>query len=248
MDSGLLTNASESQPLVLVLDDLHWADQPSLLFLQFLERQIAGSRLLVVGCYRDMELPRQHLLSDTLAQLSRSSHFQRAILRGLSREETARFIEEVDGTSPTDGLIETVFTHTEGNPFFVAEVIKLLSDEGTLTTGDSGESPLRIPAGVREVIGQRLNKLSADCNQTLTIASVVGPQFDLKTLHSLSNNSDEDRLLKVIDEALEARLIEEIPGRVDRYRFTHALIQETLAGEMRWYPKTRQLAKRESSS
>ena len=83
--STFLTNASKSQPVVLILDDLHWADEPSLLFLQFLERQMAGSRLLVVGCYRDVELSRQHPLSDTLAQLSRSTHFQREILRGLSR-------------------------------------------------------------------------------------------------------------------------------------------------------------------
>ena len=135
-------------------------------------------------------------------------------------------------TSPTDGLIDTMFTHTEGNPFFVAEVIRLLSDEGTLTNEGSGVSQPRIPEGVREVIGQRLNKLSVECNQTLTIASVIGREFDFKTLHSLSSYDDEDRLLEVLDEALEAGIINGLPRGLERYQFSHALVQETLVDEL----------------
>jgi len=88
-----LKNASERQPLMLVLDDLHWADKPSLLLLQFLAREMGGSRLLVVGTYRDMELSRQHPLSDTLAQLSREPVFRREVLGGLSRADTGDFVE-----------------------------------------------------------------------------------------------------------------------------------------------------------
>jgi predicted ATPase len=95
-----LKNVARSQPLMLVLDGLHWADKPSLLLLQFLARQIEGSCLLMIGYYRDMELSRQHPLSETLAQLSRLPLFQRKLLRGLSQEDTARFIEATAGIRP----------------------------------------------------------------------------------------------------------------------------------------------------
>ena len=101
--TGFLKNAAQSQPLVLVLDDLHWADKPALLLLQFLAREIGGSRLLLVGCYRDAELSREHPLSETLAQLSRVSTFQRESLRGLGREETRLFIQATAAvTCPRD--------------------------------------------------------------------------------------------------------------------------------------------------
>jgi predicted ATPase len=87
-----LKKAAQSQPLMLVLDDLHWADQPSLLLLEFLARQVAESHLLVVGCYRDIELSRQHPLRDTLAQLSRLPMFQRVLLRGMSQQDSGQFI------------------------------------------------------------------------------------------------------------------------------------------------------------
>jgi len=156
-----LKNASQTQPLVLVLDDLQWADQPSLLLLQFLVRQLSGSRLLVVGCHRDVELSRQHPLSETLAQLSREPVFQRVLLRGLSQEDTSGFIEATAGVQPPPGLAETIYAHTEGNPFFIKEVVSLLSEQGELTEANiGGLAGTRIPEGVREVIGQRLNRLS----------------------------------------------------------------------------------------
>jgi predicted ATPase len=128
-----LKNATQFQPLMLVLDDLHWADKPSLLLLQFLARQLRESRLLVVCCYRDVELSRQHPLSETLAQLSRESVFQRQLLRGLSQEDTRRFIEAVAGIQPSSGLVENIYTHTEGNPFFMGEVVRLLHERWVLS-------------------------------------------------------------------------------------------------------------------
>jgi DNA-binding CsgD family transcriptional regulator/tetratricopeptide (TPR) repeat protein len=228
-----LKNAAQSQPLMLVLDDLHWADQPSLLLLQFLVRQLGGSRLLVVGCYRDVELSRQHPLSETLAQLAREPVFQRKLLRGLSQEETVHFIEATPGIQPPPRLGEAIYAHTEGNPFFMTELIRLLTERGELATAEiGGPQGIRIPDGVREVIGQRLNRLSVQCNQTLATASIVGREFDFKLLKALSSGVTEERLLEVIDEALEAHLVEEVPGGIDRYQFSHALIQQTLAEEL----------------
>ncbi len=202
-----LKNAAQSQPLMLVLDDLHWADRSSLLLLEFMAREIAGSRLLLVGLYRDVELSRQHPLSETLAQLSRSSSggFRRVLLRGLDQEDTAHLIEASPGIEPTIGLVEALYSHTEGNPFFMTEVIRLLSESGELTAGYIGTPEgLRIPEGVREAIGQRLNRISEDRNQVLTTASVVGREFDFRLLSTLNEEGSDDRVLGAFEEVLLA--------------------------------------------
>ncbi|MCH8800464.1 MAG: AAA family ATPase [Chloroflexi bacterium] len=226
-------NAGRSQPLVLVLDDIHWADEPSLQLLQFLAREIEDSNLMVVGCYRDVELSRQHPLSQTLAQLSRESVYQRHLLRGLDREATSEYIEAAAGTDVSQEVLEAVYTHTEGNPFFTTEVIQLLSDRGELS-GESvgGPDGIRIPEGVREVIGQRLNGLSEECNRELTKCAVLGSEFGVDALVRISPEINQDQALELMEEALAMRLIEEVPQQLGRYRFTHALIQETLAGEL----------------
>ena len=228
-----LMNAAESQPMVLVLDDLHWADQPSLMLLEFLARQMAGYRLLVLGCYRDTELSRQHPLSETLAQLSREPIFQRQVLRGLSQDDTEQFLEEAAGTRLGDRTVEAVYTQTEGNPFFMSEIIRLWSEQGDLThEGITGDGAIRIPEGVREVIGRRLNRLSSRCNEMLTTASVVGREFGFKLLNSIAGTASENELIEALEEALAARVVEELPDSPERYQFTHALIQETLSGEL----------------
>ena len=231
--TAFLKNAALSQPLLLVLDDLHWADKPSLMMLQFLAREMGGSPLLLVGTYRDVELSRQHPLSESLAQLTREPLFRRELLRGLSLEDTGDFVQVAAGLRPPQGLVESIYLQTEGNPFFMGEVIRLLAEQGELREVDLDETPsIRIPEGVREVIGQRLNRLSEQCNQTLTTASVIGREFDFKLLSALRDDLTEDQLLQVIDESLDAHLLEDSPGSAGRYQFTHALIHETLLSEL----------------
>ena len=239
--TSFLKGAGNSQPLALVLDDLHWADQSSLLLLRFLARELAGSRLLLVGTYRDVELSRQHPLAETLAELTRERLSQRIPLRGLSQEDVGRFIEMTSGRVPPPGLVSAVHIQTEGNPLFVTEVVRDLVQEGELAARPSTGSgrreereswTVRIPEGVREVIGRRLNRLSERCNQTLTIAAVMGREFELGQLQPLIEDITPDRLLEVLEEALTARVIEELPHRMGRYQFTHALIQETLVDEL----------------
>jgi class 3 adenylate cyclase/tetratricopeptide (TPR) repeat protein len=262
-----MKSASRRQPLVLILDDLHWADKPSLLLLEFVSREVGDARLLLLGAYRDVELSRQHPLAEALGELTRARLFQRVLLRGLGQEDVGRFIEMTTGSAPPEGLVRAVYTHTEGNPLFVTEVVRLLVQEGGLS-GEAAKSPqppfskggrggistgpagtgartdeswtIRIPEGVREVIGRRLNRLSQRCNQTLTIASVIGREFSLEQLKPLIEDPSagsglgmsEDRLLEVLEEALAARVIEELPRSVGRYQFNHALIQETLSQEL----------------
>ena len=231
--STFLKNAAQSKPLMLVLDDLHWADQPSLLLLQFLARQLGESRILVLCCYRDVEISRQHPLSDTLAALSRESVFQRHPLLGLNREDTARFIEWATGVKPLPEVVENIYAQTEGNPFFLVEVVKLLSERGELNTESvSSLQSIKVPVGVREAIGQRLNRRSQRCNQMLTVAALIGRQFSLALLVKLIEDLPRDSLLAVIDEAIVSGVIEELPEQVGRYQFSHALIQETLVNEL----------------
>ncbi|MFQ6028719.1 MAG: AAA family ATPase, partial [Dehalococcoidia bacterium] len=230
-----LKSAAHTQPLMLVLDDLHWADKPSLLLLQFLARQLRDSCLLVVGCYRDVDLSRQHPLAEALGELSRDRLFERVLLRGLSREEVGSFIEVSSSIAPPPGLVEVVHRQTEGNPLFVTEIVRLLAQEEELTPEGACQQELqglRIPEGVREVIGRRLNRLSQGCNRTLSIASVIGREFTLGQLGLLIDDLSEDQLLEVLEEALATRVIEELPQTVGRYQFSHRLVQETLAEEL----------------
>ena len=232
--TAFLKTASRDQPLAIILDNLHWADKPSLLLLEFLAQEFADSRLLVIGTYRDVDLSRQHPLSETLGELTRERLFQRVLLRGLSQDDVGRFIEITSGMT-LRGLAEAVHTQTEGNPLFVTEVVRLLVQEGQLRHEQVGERDsweMRIPEGVREVIGRRLNRLSARCNETLTTASVIGREFELRQLVHLVEGLSEDRLQEVLEEALSARVIEELPHPIGRYQFTHALVRQTLNDEL----------------
>ena len=229
-----LKASAEHQPVVLVLDNLHWADRPSLLLLEFLAQELAGSRLLVVGTYRDVELSRRHPLAETLGELTKERLFQRILLRGLSEEDVRRFVETTAGLTPSQSLVDAVYTQTEGNPLFVTEVVRGLVEEGELTADDPGRelpSIVRIPEGVREAIGRRLNRLTERCSETLTIASVIGREFELRQLQLLISSASsgqalsEDQLLEVLEEAVGARIIDELPQAVGRYQFTHALVR-----------------------
>jgi predicted ATPase len=168
--------ASQAQPLVVMLDNLHWADRSSLQLLEFLAQEMAESRLLLLGTNRDMELTRRHPLTQTLGELVREPLFQRVLLRGLSQEEVGQFIQVTSGFTPPGNLVSVVHTQTEGNPLFMGEVVRLLLQDGGLTPSASGRLPLsisqmergsggeawsvRIPESIREVIGRRLERLS----------------------------------------------------------------------------------------
>ncbi len=232
-----LKTASSTQPIVLMLEDLHWADKPSLMLLEFVARELSNSRLMIVGNYRDVELNRRHPLSVTLGELTRERLFDRVLLRGLQKHDVRRFIEVAAGIDPPDSLVEVVYTQTEGNPLFVTETVRLLIQEGDIASGMKSEDAtsswdIRIPEGVREVIGRRLDRLSESCNEVLTTAAVIGRQFRFGVLMKLVEDVSENMLLDVLDEALAARIVEEVPSEVGLYQFAHAQMQETLTSEL----------------
>ena len=154
--------------------------------------------------------------------------FDRIVLRGLSRDEVGAYIKARANVEPRKEVLDRIFEETEGNAFFLSEVVNLMAQEGTLTK--TSISDIAIPDGVREALGRRLNRLTEETNELLQIAAIIGRDFTYDTL-TLLGDRDEDALLKMIEEALEARVIEETE-QAGRYRFTHAQMQETLLAEL----------------
>jgi eukaryotic-like serine/threonine-protein kinase len=237
--TGFLTNAAGVQPLLLVLEDLHDADKGTLEMLTHISRHLAGARLLIVGTYRDVEVDRSHPLSAALAELRRMSSYERVLLRGLNADEVRRMLESIARQEVPWGLAEAVHRQTEGNPLFVQEVIRYLSEEGLIRHEEgrwrsSPETPLEmtIPEGLRDVIGKRLSLLSPDCNRLLSVASVIGREFALEILKGVANVGD-DVFVGALKEAVQMSVLEERSqlGSI-RYRFTHAFFRQTMHEEL----------------
>ncbi len=187
--------------------------------------------VLVLATYRDVELRRQHPLSQALGELAREHLSQRIILRGITAADVARFIEMTAGKPAPAGLVDMVYRETEGNPFFVSEIVRLLVADGRLDRWEDG-AEVSIPQSVREVIGRRLDRLSEPCNQLLTVASVIGREFALSVLESVGGTPTRERVLDLLEEAMAARVVAEVPHVLGRYSFSHALIRETLYEEL----------------
>ena len=229
--AGFLGGASQSRPLVLVLDDLHWADEPSLLLLSFVARRLADTGLLIVGTYRDIELGRHHPLAETLADLGAVEGARRIALHGLAPEGIASFIELTAGVDrPPPDLAEAIRDQTGGNPFFIGEVVRLMAAEGRLGE-DQARREVAIPQGVREVVGRRLDRLPEQANDVLRLAAVCGREFDLEVLERVSRHPPET-VSGALAAATGARLIAESREMPGRYSFAHALVGETLHAEV----------------
>ena len=227
--------AARRAPLLLIFEDLHWADATSLRLFAFLAAELEDSALLVVGTYRDTELSRQHPLFDTLADLARSSVCERLELAGLSARETEEFMVAANGRAASARFVDALHARTEGHPLFLEETLRLLIDSGAPHgldgTGDDTRLLMKIPTGVREVIGKRLNRLSVPAGRLLSVAACIGRTFDLQLLAQLEADKSEDELLLALEEALTEHLIEAVPD-TQQFRFGHALIRETLYDEM----------------
>jgi len=231
--AGFLRTAAARRPLVLVLDDLHWADVPSLALLRFMSRELdggEGSSPLVLGSYRHTEVDQGHPLLGAVADLTRGQH-RWLLLGGLGQQEVAGFMALVAGAEPSAELAAEVYRQTDGNPFFVTEVVRLLASQGSwdqLDPAAKGSMALgTLPEGVRAVVAERLGRLSSDCRRILEIASVVGRDFELRVLQPVSG-LDAGQLLMLLEEAEAARLVGVVPGELSRWRFAHALVREVL--------------------
>src|SRR4051794_32186298 len=226
--TSLLLAAARDRPIVIVLDDLHWADEPSLLLLRFAARELATSGLLILGTYRDVELGRHHPLARVLGELSGIEGSGRIPLRGLGVGAVERYIEMTSGAPSPPGLADAVQEQTDGNPFFVGEVVRLLASEGKLT-GESSVAELEIPQGVREVVGRRLDRLGEAANNALRVAAVIGRDFDEELVTRVAKQSRPE-LMAAAREAIDERLVTDLGD--GRFSFAHALVRDTLYEEL----------------
>jgi len=225
--------ASADEPILVVLDDIQWAAKPTLLLLRHILRTVGG-RILVLGTYRDTELTYGHPLVELVADLRRQSGVERFSLTGLDGAGVAAIVEQAAGGALDEAglaLARAVHEETEGNPFFVREVLRHLAETGAVERNEGGWTTRRpvdelgIPEGVRDVVGRRLARLSDDANRALRVAAVVGPEFELAVVR-VAGDLGEDELLGAIEEAAAGRLVLEVSAT--RYRFAHALVRATL--------------------
>jgi class 3 adenylate cyclase len=234
---GLLATMSEYQPVVLVLDDLQWADKGSLLLLRHITAADRAMRVLVLGAYRDGELSHSHPLTDFLAALRRQSGVSRIELSGLDDNDVVSYLEVAAGQTLDGagvGLAHAVYRETDGNPYFVSEVLRHLTETGAIYqdatgtwTSDTTVDQVALPDSVREVIGARVGRLGGDAERVLSVAAVIGRDFDLDLL-ARATMTTEDDLLDILEAASAVALVREPHDVSGRYSFAHALIQHTL--------------------
>jgi len=228
--SSLLAEAGRRAPVLLVLDDLHWADRSTLRLLRHVARAPDEAALLIVGSYREMDVAADHPLVDLLADLRRDGSYERLALQGLDRDGVAALVEAHAGEPAPSSLIEVLHQSTDGNPFFVEETVRHLMENG-VSLGPGGRSAsgpiseLGVPEGVKEVLTRRLARLSDPCRSLLSEASVLGREFSFDLLLAMAGGGEE-AAIGALEEALGAQLVVEAPDAA--YAFTHALVRETL--------------------
>jgi AAA ATPase domain len=232
--SSLLCEAAQRTPVVLVLEDLHWADKATLLLLKYLVRYPRQARLMVLGTYRETEVDVGDPLSATLAELGRDRLLERRALAPLDEAAVSQLVDVHASKQASPELRRTVYEATEGNAFFVVEVLRHLAESGAI--GSAGAEPpelvveagrLAVPERVKDVIGQRVADLGQKTTNLLEAASVVGRAFELDVLLRMSELG-EDELVDGLDSALRARVIEEVAGAAGRFMFSHALIRDSV--------------------
>jgi DNA-binding SARP family transcriptional activator len=234
---------SREQPLVIFLDDLHWADRPTLELLHYVARQAAGEKVLLVGAFRGEEVEEDHPLTRLLREMSKERALTRLELQPLSEKAVTELVAQMSHSS-AGGLLFSrhIYRETEGNPFYVVAILQNLFEEGLLYVDENGEwatgydastvdyAELTIPPTMQEVIEARLARLDRASRQLLALASVVGQEFDPACLQMASGRSEEE-LFEVFSDLLRRRLIrEESGGR--GYEFDHSKVREVVYAEL----------------
>lgn len=229
--SGFFARASTLKPLVIVLDDLHWADRSTAALMLHCARELRASRVLLLGMYRDIEVDRQHPLTSVLADMRRDTTPTRIELVGLEAPEVEELLDVIATQPVAADLAKAIAQETGGNPFFIREVLLHLAAEGKFMDHDGRwTSPLTIaeigiPEGVREVIGRRISSLGEASRRMLTLLSAMAGGFTWAEVTAIADEP-EDSLLDALDEVLATHLLREVaPSTFD---FPHALIRHTL--------------------
>jgi tetratricopeptide (TPR) repeat protein len=232
----LLARNARNTPILLLLDDLHWADEATLSLLNHLAQLVPKMRALIVGTYRDYGLDPSSPLTSAFDELIRLHLVDRINLSGLSRDSVAAMLRALSRREPPDLVVRLFYTDTEGNPFFVEELFRHLVEQGKLTDS-SGEFrrdfkfvDLDVPQSLRLLIGRRLLRLSDSTQKTLATAAVIGRSFTFELLAASTQQKDADSLLDCVEEAERAGLISSTVQYPEaQFRFSHELIRQAVA-------------------
>ena len=215
---ALLGLASADAPLVLVLDDLHWAAKPTLLLLRHVLRFGEHARVQIVATYRSTDLDRTHPLAAMLADLHRDGAITRIALDGLDEDDVTTYVSEAGYDD--DELARALASVTGGNPFFLIEALRHVDESG------GRWDPHSLPQGVRDAVSRRLSRLPVETNKALAAAAVVGSRFAVDLVERVT----EQDLVDAFDDAAKAGIVIEEPG--GRYRFNHAIVRQSLLAEL----------------
>jgi tetratricopeptide (TPR) repeat protein len=236
--------AAAIRPMMLVLEDLHWADRSTTELLRSIARRAGDSALLLIGTYRDVDLGPHDPFMAGLEQLARLPMVTRMTLKRLSANEVAAILHGLSGREPPERLVRLVFTETEGVPFFIEEVYRHLAEEGRLLDAggdwlsEAQIGEIEVPETVRLVLGRRIDRISETAQRILTTAACVGRTFTFDFLAELSDES-EDSLLDALEEAEHARLVLPDGHREPRLLFAHEQIRQTLFGRLSFVRRQR---------
>lgn len=237
----LLDAIAATAPVVLVLDDAHWADAASLALLRHVIRRLPReARLLIVVTYRDTDVDRSHPLSVVVGDLRREPRVERIALHGIDEAGMRALLTAAGGADLNEqgiAFAHTLVAETEGNPFFVGEILRHLLETGVLVQVEGewkAAVPIEeagIPEGIRDVVGRRLSRLSTEANEVLRVAAVIGREFSVELLGTVAGRGDDD-VLRDVESAMAASLVNEVPRTPGLMIFSHALVQSTLLDEL----------------
>ncbi len=229
----LVESLGRRRPLLLLLEDIHWADGASCLVLRHLVPTVNSCPIMILGTARSDEISASHPLAEATAEFGRLHAYTQIELAGLGLGEVEAILMSLGAGSPPEGLARTIFEATEGNAFFVTELIShlnaehILFDESGEWRKDFGDTPWDVPHSIRAVIQRRIASLTDDVRKALTMAAVIGRQFNYEIMDVLEEVGPE-LLLEALDEGVRMGMIEQIERAAAEFRFTHHLIQQTL--------------------
>ena len=230
----LLARRAAMKPVLLLLEDLHWADEGTLSLLDHLARLMAQIPVMIIATYRDSEIDAGGSLAKTLDNLIRLHLLERMSLGGLPQSAVAKMIRFLSGQEPPQALVTLIHAHTEGNPFFIEELFQHLVERGKLTKANGdfraflNLTDIDVPQSLRIVIGRRLARLNQDTQKVLGAAAVIGRSFTFELLEA-STGADADSLLDCLDEAERAGLISSTLQYPEaRFKFSHELMRQAV--------------------
>ncbi len=238
-----VARGAQTQPLLLVLEDLHWADESTLLLTEYLAPLLSEMPVLIIGTYRDDEIDASHPLSHVIGRLGRRRLIDRISLRRLSFGDVRTMVEAMVGQPPPEGLVRVIDSETEGNPFFVEELYLHLAESGVLSDergrvrADLKVDEASVPESIRLVIGERLSRLSRPTREALVAAAVSGRIFAPDFVGDVAG-VNTDTLIDAFEEAERARLIAPVMGDGNLV-FSHELIRQTLLAEVSTFKRER---------